>query len=897
VRAAEGTALKIAKMPVLLLSVLICAPLSAQKPPWPPFTSISRPWTRWWWLGSAVDPAGVEKAMRGMQAAGFGGVEICPIYGAKGAERHYRSYLSSEWLGALSATTSTAARMGLQVDFTTGTGWPFGGPWIGPEQASARLELKTVNADGPREIRITLPAGRATAAAAFGDNRRIDLTQYITGGDLKWSAPAGRWTVVAALQTSPVQRVKRAAPGGEGSVVDPYSVSALQRYLARFDEALGRGKWQGIRAQFHDSFEYYGATGTPNLFEEFQKRRGYSLALSLDSLAGIGDTDAAARVKSDYRLTMAELHLEWLRHWTEWCRSHGSMSRNQAHGGPGNLLDAYGAVDIPETEIFKEPGEDLQPMLRFASSAAHTHGRTLASAEAFTWLGEHFSVALKDLKPAADLLFLSGINHLIYHGTPYSPDSAAWPGWLFYASVNFGPNGGLWPHLSAFNAYITRCQSVLQQGYPDNDLLVYFPIWDIWHNPNDLLMTFPVPGKWMFGTLFYETARELTRRNIGYDFASDADLARALAGPHEVRLGHGRYRVLLIPGAHRMPPETLREIDRLVRGGAVVRFVEELPADVPGMHMHHERRNQLMHILESWKLTAVGQSSVVGLGTVGQYANLDAALDRTGVAALPNAAGIRYISRRRDDGFDYFIVNTGTTPYSGGLSLPRAVGPAAVLDPMTGEAGTIKASRSGESVSVWVQLEPGMSLILRTGGEIVQGLRPWRWKAADGRPTELLGDWKVEFLEGGAVLPKTTFRRQLSSWTGWGSPELQSFCGTARYSLTFDRPKGIGASAVLDLGDVRESARVLLNGKEMGTVWTSPFRVWAQGLKPKANLLQIEVANLAANRIAEMDRRKAEWKIFHEINFVNRDYKPFDASQWPMRPGGLLGPVKLIPIN
>src|SRR5207247_2170784 len=155
---------------------------------------------------------------------------------------------------------------------------------------------------------------------------------------------------------------------------------------------------------------------------------------------------------------------------------HGALSRNQAHGAPGNLIDLYAAADIPETEIFARYEERHVPMLTFSSSAAHLSGKRWASSESFTWLGEHFQVSLADLKPAADFLMLSGVNHMCYHGVPYSPEDVPWPGWLFYAAVNFGHNGGLWHDLPAFNAYVTRCQSMLQEGRPADDVLLYFPV-------------------------------------------------------------------------------------------------------------------------------------------------------------------------------------------------------------------------------------------------------------------------------------------------------------------------------------------------------------------------------------------------------------------------------------
>lgn len=163
--------------------------------------------------------------------------------------------------------------------------------------------------------------------------------------------------------------------------------------------------------------------------------------------------------------------------FSSWVHRKKAISINQAHGSPGNLLDLYAAVDIPETETFGSssfsiPGlrrdseaiRNVDPdpnMLKFASSAAHAMGHPLASSETFTWLSEHFKTSWSQCKPEVEQVFLSGINHVFFHGTTYSPANVPWPGWLFYASVNFVPDNSLWPHLTGLNSYITRCQSVL----------------------------------------------------------------------------------------------------------------------------------------------------------------------------------------------------------------------------------------------------------------------------------------------------------------------------------------------------------------------------------------------------------------------------------------------------
>jgi hypothetical protein len=866
---------------------------------WPEINRTNRPWTRWWWLGSAVDRENVTRRLEQYRAAGFGGVEICPIYGAKGAEARYIDFLSPRWMEMLAHTTSEARRLDLGVDMTTGTGWPFGGPEVAPALASSRAVLKAYDVPGGGTLAERLPAGtlqclRAVKAEGEGEGKPLELTDRVHDGRLDWVAPPGKWRLYAVVQSGPVQKVKRAAPGGEGNVLDPYSVSALDAYLSRFDHALAGYHGALPRAHFHDSFEYYGATWTTDFFKEFQDRRGYDLRDHLPGFFGEGTPDAVARIKRDYRTTLAELHGDYIARWTDWAHAHQGLTRNQAHGAPASLLDLYSAVDIPEIEIFRRPEVDQVAFLKFASSAAHTRGRTLASAESFTWLGEHFQVPLSQLKPAADLLFLAGVNHLVYHGIPYSPADAAWPGWQFYAAVNFGPDGGLWRDLPAFNAYVARCQSILQAGRPANDVLLYFPIEDLLQVPEGQLLTFPVPGKWMIPLPFHSAAQTLWDRGYGFDAVSDRLLAGAEAAEGTIQLGGNRYRTIVVPGVRVMPPDSLEKLLALARAGANVVFLGGFPDDVPGWNHFESRRAAL-------------RASVRGLGpgAVPAGEDLEALLHRAGVVreALVDT-GLRFIRRTHGQGHHYFLAHLGDRPLDGWVTLGTPAASAAILDPrFENAAGTAPLRHTNDgSVQVYLQMLPGESRVLRTftSEAIAVAARPWPLLEPAGEPQAIQGRWKVEFLEGGPELPPGFEANDLASWTTLGGPEAARFAGTARYTIAFDQSGNRGESDdfLLDLGRVAESARVRLNGRDLGTLWCPPFQIAAgPALKPGRNVLEVEVTNLAANRIADLDRRGVNWKYFREINFVNIDYKPFDASQWPPRDSGLLGPVRLIPLK
>ena len=261
--------------------------------------------------------------------------------------------------------------------------------------------------------------------------------------------------------------------------------------------------------------------------------------------------------------------------------------------------------------------------------------------------------------------------------------------------------------------------------------------------------------------------------------------------------------------------------------------------------------------------------------------------------------GLSFVRRSFDGGWNYFIANRGTNNFDGWITLARDAKSVVILDPMTGNSG-VAATRQSAANSVHLQLAAGESIILRALSNPIMPtrIRPgWNYWQTNGQPFEITGQWNVNFIQGGPTLPAPFQTSKLGSWTANGDTNTQAFAGTASYSTTFDAPDSQFAirnsQFFLDLGDVRQSARVKLNGKDYGTLITPPFRVVVDNLKPTGNTLEVEVTSVAANRIRDLDRRGVQWKIFKDINFVNLDYQPFDASNWPLTDCGLLGPVTL----
>lgn len=896
--------------------------------PWPAVEKQMKPWTRWWWMGNAVDERNISKVLIQYQQAGIGGVEITPIYGAVGFEKRYIDFLSPKWMDMLHYTVQKSNSLGMGVDMNTGTGWPFGGPQVKPEHAATKLIVQEYELrSGQRlneAIKVKDPkqdAAKLQAVTAYGSKGEVlDLLNKVdANGMLNWTGGIGNWKLYAAFAGKTRQEVKRAAPGGRGFTLDHLDKNAVTNYLNRFDSAFG-DKPQGIRAFFNDSYEVYGANWTPGFFKGFQKNRGYDLKVHLQELVSKDSaSENIARLKSDYRETMSDMLLDNFTHnWTNWAHKYGSVTKNQSHGSPGNLLDLYAAVGIPETETFGSsyfpiPGirrdsadirnVDPDPMMsKFASSAAHTGGKNLVSSETFTWLTEHFKTSYAQCKPEAEQLFLAGVNHIFFHGTTNSPEDAVWPGWLFYASVELNPNNSLWPQISGMNSYLTRCQSVLQSGKPDNELLIYWPVYDVWNHAKGMDMAIKVHNidEWLHPTAFYKSSKELAGSGYAFDFASDRLLAQSTVQNGLVNTSGNAspYQVLIIPECTMISLETLNKTIQLANEGATVVF-QQLPKDVPGLHNLEARRARLKASLAKLNFSDVGndiKQFKAGKGVILLADDIKKALAYRSVK--PEAlteTGLQFIRRSFEGGKYYYIVNHTSAAIDAELPI-NANGSVLMMDPQTGTSGLAATSIKGGQLEVRVQMHSGETMVLKVTDKADPGASSWTYLNKPAKQIELNNAWSLSFTAGGPELPVTQKLNKLVSWTSLADPKLQDFSGTGVYTSNFFLDAKTAKEYVLNLNQVDESARVWINGQEVGILWSIPFQARiGKYLKAGNNTIKVEVVNLMANRIRYMDQKKIQWRNYHEINFVNINYKPFDAANWSVMPSGLIGPVTITP--
>ncbi len=822
-------------------SFLICA----QSAQWPTPLPEAKAGTRWWWLGSAVDKPNLEWNLSEYARVGIGAVEITPLYGVQGNEKNELQFLSPQWMQALKDVQDISREKGIEVDMNCGTGWPFGGPLVPIEEAACKAVFidTLIHAKSVDVNTISLPVPEKERPYA-----KLQCIKAFPTGQ------TDQWRVIAVYASRTRQKVKRAAPGGEGWVIDHFDRQAVKHYLDRFEQAFASSGVPYPHTFFNDSYEVYHANWTPTLFDEFLKRRGYDLRNHLPELLGFKDD--GNQVLSDYRETLSDLLYEnFTLQWVAWSHSHGVQVRNQAHGSPANLLDLYAAVDIPEIEGFglsefgikglrTDPGmtrknySDLS-MLKYAPSAAHVMGKPFTSSETFTWLTEHFRTSLSQMKPDLDLMFAAGVNHVFFHGSCYTPKDDPWPGWKFYASIDMSPTNSIWRDTPFLMQYIERCQSFLQMGKPDNDFLVYLPVHDMWkQRTKELLMQFDIHAMDKHAPTFIQSILRIDSLGYDCDYISDRQLQKVtLQDNLLVTEGGTRYKGIIIPTSTTISPA-------------------------------------LKALLSRW-------SSLVVYGE-----------DATAMALLAKAEPmksqlhLRSIRRQNDTGYHYFIANLTPNDICQDVALAVPFNSATWYDPMTGDITPALVNNGKVAIS----LRSGESRILRTSSV--------QYAEAMPQPTKqdfaLAGPWSLSFIE---EAPRVSQRFTLDTPQTWEalSPEAAITMGTGVYTTTFQMTKQQARQHwMIDLGDVRESARVYINGQFVGCAWAVPFILDCRNsFKKGKNELRIEVTNLPANRISDMDRRSVPWRKMKEINVVDINYKKTTYESWQPVKSGLNGEVRL----
>jgi hypothetical protein len=860
----------------------------------------ARPMMRWWWFGPAVEKNELARELGVMKAGGIGGVEIQPVYAmalddpATGLRN--LPYLSKDFLDMVGFAAQTAHEQGMRTSITLGSGWPYGGSYVPVSDASARLRV-AATAVPDKAGSLPLPALRngesliaafvapgtpehydaASAKPVDTAGGKIDLPANLSGPQVALFFVCGRTG----------QKVKRAAVGAEGFVLDHFSMEAIQNHLKTIADPLAAAFGANPPySVFSDSLEVYGADWTPNLLAEFKARRGYDLTPYLPQLVA-SDTPLSADLRYDWGRTLNELIGEnYLTPLNEWARAHGTKFRSQSYGTPAVTLSSNALVDLPEGEGSQWHGPFS--FTRWATSASHIYGRPVTSSETWTWLhSPAFSATPLDMKAEADAFFLQGINQFVGHGWPYSPPSAGDPGWSFYAAAVFNDHNPWWIVMPDVTAYLSRVSYLLRQGQPANDIAVLLP-------EEDAQAGF-APGKVsvsdrMGSLLGADLVASILDAGYNFDFIDSAAIDK---------VGMKYYPVLVIPNVERLPLHTYQCIAGFAQRGGLVIAVKSLPSRAPGVKEGPRDSAAVADV--SQMLTSSGMENVKIVGSATEVAAaIRASFVKPDVVMNPATPEVGFIHRGLYSAQIYFVANTDNRPHSFDATFRAHDGGAEWWNPFTG-----KITGAGSGPTIHFDLAPYESRVVVFTGSPTPP--PQQQAAKPFAPIDLSHDWKVTFEKTGA----TESMPVLTSWTEFASEKYYS--GAATYERTVEIPADVARAQrlVLDFGEakpaergaqhqpgmrawldapVRDAAVVYVNGKRAGSVWMPPYQIDIAPLVHKgSNELKIVVANTAITALA--DRPAPDYTQLNQR--YGEKFQPQDMDHLQPQVSGLVGRLRL----
>lgn len=720
----------------------------------------------------------------------------------------------------------------------------------------------------------------------------IDLKgRMAADGTLDWTPPPGTWRVVRMGWSLLGKTNHPATPEATGLEVDKIDGAAVRRYLETYldmyRDAAGAeliGK-RGVRALLTDSTEAGSFNWTPRLLEHFERLRGYDPRPWLPALTGaiVETRERSDSFLHDFRRTLGELYAT--EHYgTVAAVAHENGMRvygeslEGAGSGPGDDLDMRRYADIPMAAQWtfgpddKPYGPTVADQLG-AASVGHFYGKNIVAAESLTSIGTPWADAPSDLRRTIDFTFANGINRPVIHTSVHVPRDDKLPGLSLWIHGQYFNRAETWAEMARpWVDYIARSSAMLQAGRPVADVAYFY-------GEESAI------GSMSSGGL----PADLPKRHA-YDFVSakavDEDLK--VEGGDLVAPSGLRYRVLQLGGSSdRITLATLRRIAALAEQGATI--VGEAPRRSPGLESGAPEYAQIVQ-----RLWAGGAVTQVGKGRVIASRDVEKALGGMGVApdftALAADAEVKFVHRSIDGGDIYFVTHRGKQP---GIIEARFRVTAKAPEIWRADDATIKpASYRTEAGQTVVPLdmrgEDSLFVVFRR-----DTTAPSRTVAAEITRAvgEVQGPWNVSF-QAGRGAPASTTLAKLGSLSEQADPGIKYFSGVSTYTRTIDAPRswGPGKPLLIDLGTIGDVAEVRVNGQLAGTAWQAPYRVdIGRLMKRGRNQLDIRVANLWVNRLIG-DQQPGAAPIAYTAT-------PSYTAEAPLRPSGLIGPVRLLTVS
>ena len=508
---------------------------------------------------------------------------------------------------------------------------------------------------------------------AVDRNRIENLTERMKpSGQLDWKVPDGRWIVLRIGYTPTGEKNGPASEEGTGlepDALNPKGIdAAFARFMAKLLNDIGPLAGKTLRYCHIDSWETGEQNWTAAFREEFKKRRGYDMTPFLPVMAGgriVGNLDISERFLWDVRRTIADMLAEYYYgRMREVCHQNGVRFESEAAGAQQFLFDPITfqrEADLPMGEFWVTEGR-IRPDCKAAASVANIFGKRFVGAEAFTssWTQARWTQHPYALKPLGDEAFCMGVNRFVFHRYAMQPWIGVQPGMTMGPwGVHFERTNTWWRPGIAWMSYLTRCQSLLQQGRFVGDVL-YFT------------------GEGVPNYLGYRHELNPSLPS-GYDFdACNADVLLDMVSVKDGRLvlGNGmEYRVLLLPDDRTMSPKLLRRIRELVEAGAVV--VGPKPESAPGLADFPQCDEVVRATADAlWGPKGSSEANnntsgeidrVVGQGRIFWGLPFEKVFARLGLAPdfeshSSSDESLRYIHRRNEQADWYFVSNPVNAP-------------------------------------------------------------------------------------------------------------------------------------------------------------------------------------------------------------------------------------------
>jgi hypothetical protein len=759
----------------------------------------------------------------------------------------------------------------------------------------------------------------------------VDLTALLhPDGSLTWDAPAGQWTVMRFGSRNNGNATRPAPHPGLGLEVDKFDTTALNHHLGNFTEKLfqrsgfTRANPQGGLQMLHmDSWEMGSQNWTPHFREEFRNRRGYDPLPFYPVYAGVmvQSREASERFLWDLRLTAQELVIDnHVKHLRRYAQRYGmGLSIEPYDMTPTSDLELAVAADVPMCEFWGlDKGYNTSFSTGEGASAAHLLGQSLVPAESFTsdWGRDAWRQHPASVKNEGEWAWASGINRFMYHTFAHQalPDSLR-PGMTMGGYGLHWDRNQTWWYLSrAYHDYVARGQFMLQQGRTVADILYL--------SPEGAPHVFRAPDSAFEG----EHPMMPDRRGYNFDACPPSMLYYATvdSGGRVVFPSGASYRLLALPCFETMTPELLRKITQLVHSGATV--IGLPPQKSPSLSNYPACDDEVLSLSrELWGNDLTPPSELTlrryGAGLLFWGEELRTEADRLypkyeRTAAIlagfvppdfTSATGnIRYMHRTTPEVDIYFVSNRTDQVVSTSCTFRITGKQPELWHPVTGKIYALPEyfiEDKGTCIPLKFDVHEGYFIVFRDKAR--KPSAPVNASEQTALAT-LDAPWDVSFDPkwGG---PEAVVFDQLIDWTTHPDEGIKYYSGTAFYRQTFDMPKYARGSALyLDLGKVKHLARVRLNGQDLGTVWTAPWRVdITQAVKAKGNRLEIEVVNLWPNRLigdeylpsdGVENGRWPQWLIEGKPRTSGRytfaSFRHYTKDS-PLFESGLIGPVKI----